>query len=179
MPWPARYVTGAAGRGAGRDEFGVGAQPGHGPGNRALHRAGRDTEARGDLRLAPVFVVAQQHNGLHPVREPANGHGAHEERLALTPDAVAWRGGAVEPAALRPGDQVVARLHRTARDVADRIWASIGRVAGTIVERTEQGLPVDEGSTRKRQFVIIPARAAGRIGADQPAHPALPLSREI
>jgi len=92
---------------------------------------------------------------------------------------VAWRGGAVEPAALRPGDQVVARLHRTARDVADRIWASIGRVAGTIVERTEQGLPVDEGSTRKRQFVIIPARAAGRIGADEPAHPALPLSREI
>lgn len=91
------------------------------------------------------------------------GHGAHEERLALTPDAVAWRGGRVEPAALRPGDQVVARLHRTARDVADRIWANIGRVAGTIVERTEQGLLVDEGSTRKRQFVIIPARAAGRI----------------
>jgi hypothetical protein len=90
-------------------------------------------------------------------------HGAGEERLALTPDATAWRGGSLDPAALRPGDQAVVRLHKKARGVADRIWANIGRVTGTIVERTGDGLLVDEGRTRKRQFVIIPPRAAGRI----------------
>ena len=55
------------------------------------------------------------------------------------------------------------RLHKKARGVADRIWANIGRVTGTIIERTGDSLLVDEGRTRKRQFVIIPPRAAGRI----------------
>ncbi|MEP7026202.1 MAG: hypothetical protein ABJB47_20855, partial [Actinomycetota bacterium] len=90
-------------------------------------------------------------------------NGVTEERFVLTPDAAAWRGAAVEPAVIRPGDQALVRLHRTARDVADRIWANIGRVAGTILERTDERLLVDEGATRKRQFVIIPARAAVRI----------------
>jgi hypothetical protein len=90
-------------------------------------------------------------------------HGAGQERFALTPDAVAWRGAPLEPAAVRPGDRAVVRLHKTARGVADRIWANIGRVTGTIVERTADGLLVDEGSTRKRQFVIIPPHALGRI----------------
>ena len=90
-------------------------------------------------------------------------HGAGQQRLALTPDAAAWRGRPLDPAALRPGDRVVARLHKTARGVADRIWANIGRVTGTILERTAEGLLVDEGKTRKRQFVTIPRRAFGRI----------------
>ncbi len=90
-------------------------------------------------------------------------HGACQERFALTPDAAAWRGGPLDPAAVRPGDQVVVRLHRTARGVADRIWANIGRVTGTILERGADGLLVDEGKTRKRQFVTIPRRAFGRI----------------
>jgi hypothetical protein len=91
------------------------------------------------------------------------GNGTSEERFALTPDAVAWRGAALEPAAVRPGDHAVVRLHRTSRDVADRIWANIGRVAGTIIERTDKGLLIDEGATKKRQVVIIPARASVRI----------------
>jgi hypothetical protein len=91
------------------------------------------------------------------------GHGARQERFALTADATAWRGAPLDPAAVRPGDQVVVRLHKKARGVADRIWANIGRVTGTIVERTADGLLVDEGRTRKRQFVIIPPRASGRI----------------
>jgi hypothetical protein len=93
----------------------------------------------------------------------AVGHGTGEERFALTPDAIAWRGGPCDPEALRPGDQAVLRLHKRARGVADRIWANIGRVTGTIIERSGEGLLVDEGRTRKRQFVTIPPRAAGRI----------------
>ncbi len=47
--------------------------------------------------------------------------------------------------------------------MADRIWANIGRVTGTIIERTADGLVVDEGMTRKRQLVSIPPRASARI----------------
>ena len=90
-------------------------------------------------------------------------HGAGQQRLALTPDAAAWRGAPTDPAAVRPGDEVVVRLHKTARGVADRIWANIGRVTGTILERSSDGLLVDEGKTRKRQFVFIPKRTLGRI----------------
>src|SRR6266705_2749500 len=34
-------------------------------------------------------------------------HGAGQERFALTPDAAAWRGTPIDPAAVRPGDQAV------------------------------------------------------------------------
>jgi hypothetical protein len=86
-----------------------------------------------------------------------------ERRFALSAAATAWRGAQLEPAAVRLGDHAVVRLHRSQRGVGDRIWANIGRVTGTIVERGSDGLLVDEGSTRKRQLVVIPPRAAGRI----------------
>jgi hypothetical protein len=89
--------------------------------------------------------------------------GTGELRLALTADATAWRGRQLDPVALQPGDQAIVRLHRSQRGVADRIWANIGRVTGTIVQRDENGLLVDEGATRRRQVVLIPSRAAGRI----------------
>jgi hypothetical protein len=91
------------------------------------------------------------------------GHGASELRLMLTADATAWRGRQLDPAALRAGDQATVRLHRSQRGVADRIWANIGRVTGTIVQRDANGLLVDEGTTRRRRVVIIPARSSGRI----------------
>jgi hypothetical protein len=91
------------------------------------------------------------------------GDGRGEQRFTLTADATAWRGGPLDPAALRPGEQAVIRLHPASRDVADRIWASIGRVTGTIVEHTREGLTVDVGRTRERQLVVIPVRAASRI----------------
>ncbi len=47
--------------------------------------------------------------------------------------------------------------------MADRIWANIGRVTGTIVEQSRDHMVVDEGATRPRQIVVIPPRAAGRI----------------
>jgi len=86
-----------------------------------------------------------------------------EQRYILSAHAGAWRGGQLEPAGLRPGDQAVIRLQPDQRGVADRVWANIGRVTGTIVERSRDGMVVDEGVTRRRRVVVIPPRAAGRI----------------
>jgi hypothetical protein len=90
-------------------------------------------------------------------------HGSAERRLILSADATAWRGGRLEPAALTPGDHVVVRIRIGRQAVADRVWANMGRVTGTIMERSGQRLTVSEGATRKRRVVIIPAQAAGRI----------------
>jgi hypothetical protein len=90
-------------------------------------------------------------------------HGATELRLSLTADATAWRGMPVDPAGLVPGDLAVVRLHRSRRDVADRIWANIGRVTGTIVKRDRSRLLVDVGATRDRQVVVVSPSAASRI----------------
>jgi hypothetical protein len=57
----------------------------------------------------------------------------------------------------------VVRLRPPLRDVADRIWANIGRVTGTIVDRDADSLLVDEGITKPRQVVTIPPRVASRI----------------
>jgi hypothetical protein len=91
------------------------------------------------------------------------GHGASETRIALSPAATAWRGGPVDPAGVRLGDHAVIRLHRSRRDVADRIWANIGRVTGVIIERDANSVLVDEGKTRPRQLVTIPAGSFGRV----------------
>ncbi|HUA31088.1 MAG TPA: hypothetical protein VMC03_19565 [Streptosporangiaceae bacterium] len=91
------------------------------------------------------------------------GSGAAEQRIALTAGAAAWRGAALDPAALQPGDQAVVRLHRSRRGAADRIWANIGRVTGVIVEHYADGLVVDEGKTKPRQLVRVPGGSAGRI----------------
>jgi hypothetical protein len=91
------------------------------------------------------------------------GHETHEQRFTLTPDAIAWRGAQLEPAALRPGDQVVVRLKPSSRNVADRIWANMGRAAGVIVERSGDTLVVAESATRRPRVVTIQPRALGRI----------------
>jgi hypothetical protein len=128
--------------------------------------AGRPRVAAGQLPMAvagqlPVAVTGTVTDVSPQVICIADASG--ERRLALTAGATAWRGGQLDPASVQPGDQAVVRLDSSRRDVADRIWANIGRVTGTIVERDSQGLLVDEGSTRQRRLVVIPPRAAGRI----------------
>ena len=91
------------------------------------------------------------------------GEVGREQRFILTPDAVAWRGRYLEPAALSHGDNVIIRLHPGHRDVADRIWANIGRVTGVIAERSGGMLIVDEGATRGRQVITLHPGALGRI----------------
>lgn len=97
------------------------------------------------------------------------GDADYEQRFTLTPDAVAWRGQLLEPAALQQDDKVVVRLHPGFRDVADRVWANIGRVTGVITEYTGDGLLVDEGVTRQPQRVVLPRQALGRIQVRFPA----------
>ncbi len=86
-----------------------------------------------------------------------------EQRLTLTAGAAVWQGGPTEATQLRPGERIVARLVPGRRNVADKIWASIGRVAGTITAWDSGRLLVDEGATRRRRAVIISSRAANRI----------------
>jgi hypothetical protein len=86
-----------------------------------------------------------------------------ERRMALAPAASIWRGGTTAAAGLRPGERVLIRLVPGRRDVTDKIWASIGRVAGTISESGGGQLTVDEGTTRRRQAVVIAPAAANRI----------------
>ncbi len=91
------------------------------------------------------------------------GDAGSEQRLILTPDALAWRGVQLEPAGLHQGDHAVVRLRPSARNIADRIWANVGRVTGVITERSGSTLVVDEGATRKPQVITIRPRAVGRI----------------
>ena len=88
---------------------------------------------------------------------------AGEERLTLAASTAAWRGGAVAPAALRQGDRAIVKRNYTRATVADRIWAEIGRVTGTIVERDAGTLLVDEGTEKGRKILVIPPYATGRI----------------
>lgn len=88
---------------------------------------------------------------------------AGDKRLILSPRTVAWRGSVVPPARLRAGDGVVVR-HSPGRNVAERIWARIGRVTGTIIETDGSELLVDEGPTRRgRQLVRIEAGSFRQI----------------
>src|ERR1700761_9239850 len=86
-----------------------------------------------------------------------------EERLTLAASTAAWRGGPVAPAALRQGDRAIVKRNYVRNTVADRIWAEIGRVTGTIVERDSGTLLVDEGRDHGRKILVIPEPAAGRI----------------
>ena len=88
---------------------------------------------------------------------------AGERRLALSASTAAWRGKTVTSAALRQGDRAIVRCNSAQRAVAERIWAEIGRVTGTIVERDAGTLLVDEGTGQGRKILVIPRQAAGRI----------------
>lgn len=96
------------------------------------------------------------------------GHHDSEERLVLGPRATAWRAGHCEPSALRAGEPVIARIRPGRHDVADKVWASIGRVTGTIVARDAHGLLVDAGACKPRQPVVISPRAANSVAVRFP-----------
>ncbi len=90
-------------------------------------------------------------------------HADGELRLTLTAGASVWRGGPAEATKLRPGEGIVVRLVPGRRHVADKVWAGIGRVAGTITAWDSGRLLVDEGATKRRRAVIIAPWAANRI----------------
>lgn len=86
-----------------------------------------------------------------------------ERRIALPPGARVWKGRPVDPTALESGDTVVVRMLPGMHSVADRIWANAGRVTGVIIERDRESMLVDEGRTTRRQAVLIPPHALGRL----------------
>jgi len=86
-----------------------------------------------------------------------------EQRVALAPDTTVWRGRPGDATALAAGDSVLIRLRPGLRGVAGRIWANAGRVTGLIVASGRDGLLVDAGRTSRRQVVVIPPQATGRL----------------
>jgi hypothetical protein len=87
-----------------------------------------------------------------------------EQRLVLAPGTAVWRGHAVEPTALEPGDSVLVRMLPGEKpSAADRVWANLGRVTGVIVNRDAEGLLVQQSRMAALQAVRVPARAAARL----------------
>jgi hypothetical protein len=86
-----------------------------------------------------------------------------EERFALRPGTRVWKGGQADPTALVTGDHATVRLDPSRRGVADQVWACIGRVTGTILERDREGIVVDAGKARPREALVIPGHAESRI----------------
>lgn len=89
------------------------------------------------------------------------------ELFAVSPATVTWRGAGAPLAALRPGDPLVIRHQApdagpSGRRLAERIWARIGRVAGTIVEARGGEFLVD-AHDRERQRVVIPPASSRQI----------------
>ena len=77
-----------------------------------------------------------------------------EQRITLSPCTTAWRGATVPPAGLRTGDVAIVRRHAK-RNVAERIWAQIGRVSGTIIETDGTALLIDQGPGRRGRGIVL------------------------
>lgn len=91
------------------------------------------------------------------------GTGSQRRTFALGPEARVWRGQTVGPTSIRADDRIILRTLPGRHNVADRVWAGIGRVTGTIAEAGRDYLVVDEGATRRPREVVIAARARSRI----------------
>jgi hypothetical protein len=93
--------------------------------------------------------------------------GERMQFLALSPSTVTWLGARVTPSALRAGDPVIVRRrpHHASTDgwtagVAERIWAGIGRVTGTIVAGHGREFLVDSGRQGRPPEPVIIAGAS-------------------
>lgn len=91
------------------------------------------------------------------------GDAVGERRFALIADATAWRGEQIAPSALTPGDEAVIRIMPSQTVIADRIWANIGRVCGTILESDSERLLVSECAMKPPRSVVISPQASVRI----------------
>ena len=89
------------------------------------------------------------------------------ELFSFSPATVTWMGAVTAPSALRVGDQVIIR-HRSldtaapARRLAERIWARIGRVTGTIIAVQGREFLVDAGRADGSPRHVVVAAASAR-----------------
>jgi hypothetical protein len=89
------------------------------------------------------------------------------ECFAISSSTVTWLGARTAPSALRSGDPVIVRYRTTdsggpARRIAERIWARIGRVTGTIVAAQGREFLVDAGRADGTPRHVVIAAAASR-----------------
>jgi hypothetical protein len=91
------------------------------------------------------------------------------EPFSISPGTVTWLGARTSPSVLRPGDQVIIRFRSLdaaapMRRLAERIWARVGRVAGTIVAAQGREFLVDAGpADSSPQHVVVAAAAARQV----------------
>jgi hypothetical protein len=91
------------------------------------------------------------------------------EFFGVSPATVTWLGARASPSALRPGDPVIVRhlaagAAGPARKHAERIWARVGRVTGTIVAADGLEFLVDtRRNDRSPQRVVIPSASSRQI----------------
>lgn len=136
--------------------------PGPGPGEATASRPGTTTFDSESAERHLYRAVSGTITDVSP-HFVAIGDAAGERRFALTADAKAWRGETLEPSALTPGDEAVIRIVPSQVAIADRIWANIGRVCGTIIESDSEHLVVAEGAMRLPRTVMISPLASVRI----------------
>jgi hypothetical protein len=99
------------------------------------------------------------------------------EAYAISAATVTWMGARAEPSALRPGDQVIIRHaalgsgipgagapggRLPAPRLAERIWARIGRVSGTIIAASDSEFLVDTGRQDRAPRLVVLAPASAR-----------------
>jgi hypothetical protein len=91
------------------------------------------------------------------------------EFFGVSTATVTWLGARASPSALRPGDPVVVRHRKVdagapARKHAERIWARVGRVTGTIIAADGLEFLVDtRRDDRSPQRVVIPPASSRQI----------------
>jgi len=92
---------------------------------------------------------------------------AGTELFSVSPATVTWMGAVTAPSALRVGDQVILR-HRSldtaapVRRLAERIWARIGRVTGTIIAVQGREFLIDTGRADGSPRHVVVAAASAR-----------------
>ena len=137
---------------------------------RALLRAAVfDTRDHELLARRPATATSVATGVLAEVREDAIALDSSRgtELFAVSPGTVTWLGARTTPTALRSGDPVIIR-HRTPDPgtptcrLAERIWACVGRVTGTIVAADGHEFLVD-GHPREQQRVVIAPASARQI----------------
>jgi hypothetical protein len=84
------------------------------------------------------------------------------ELFAVSPATVAWRGAPTSPSALRAGDPVIVRHPAPGAGppdsrLAERVWARIGRVTGTIIAADGNEFLVDAHLREPQRVVIAPS----------------------
>lgn len=117
-----------------------------------------------ELWRNPAVAASATMGVLAEVRDEAivvdSGRGT--ELFGISPSTVTWLGARASPLALRPGDPVIIRhqapnADMPGRRLAERIWARIGRVTGTIVAGQGSEFLVDVHCGERQRVVIAPA----------------------